>query len=410
MKSVKLSAFIRMDPKPFVCGILLSRIMETTIGGKNYFYAYCDYKTSNYVYPDDFNFENYANEYVSQLNSVSGYHNWEVVRSSEKRVRLEFKILCDIDNFSKNMLYDYIFKKTLSSDWALEENQNDEKKYFIRGFVEPRGSIDTTAKFIAQDYFYDSEKELKKCKILTDIMNIDINYANFNSRETQPQYVNDENKRNTQFRINLFYYANRIGFMNKYKAKVFENVYVTNPDQARSERNGILYYSVDVPTPRSADARFIAYLNYYTNNIYNQNITDSLLQRIRRDLGFSDSNTESENRNHLIIRTFDEVSPDKCACCGTTQTYTKNNGRQYFEIHHVVPFANGIETDNIANLVKLCPTCHRMMKKGSGQTEEQIAACKKFITEHEEIYEFTSSILDEEDKDRLAIKIQELLK
>ena len=76
----------------------------------------------------------------------------------------------------------------------------------------------------------------------------------------------------------------------------------------------------------------------------------------------------------------------------------------------MVSFANGSELDNIANLVKLCPTCHRMMKKGSGSVDDQINANKKFLEEHEEIYEFASATLNEEDIDKLAILIQQKLK
>ena len=294
-----------------------------------------------------------------------------------------------------------------TSDWALEEDENPSKASFIRGFVELRGSIDTTAKFIAQDYFYNSKKELKKSKILTDTMNIDIDYANFNARELQPQYVKNISKRNSQFRINLYYYANKIGFINKYKALVFENAYKSH---AKREENGIIYFDVKVPTPKKADATFISYLNYYTNNIYNREINEGLLADLRKQLGFTDKHIDKISRNKMIISMFDRISPDVCACCGTTKTYTKSNGKQFFEIHHVISFANGNELDNIANLVKLCPTCHRMMKKGSGNAEDQIKANKKFLKEHEEIFEFASATLNEEDIDELAKLIQKKLK
>ena len=50
------------------------------------------------------------------------------------------------------------------------------------------------------------------------------------------------------------------------------------------------------------------------------------------------------------------------------------------------------------------------MKKGSGSVNDQINANKKFLEEHEEIYEFVSAVLNEEDKDKLAILIQQKLK
>lgn len=407
MSVLKLSDFLKIDPKPFICGAFLSRIMEEDIDGKKYFYAYSDYRKSKFVYEDDFDFVSYVYEYKEQLNSVSGYHNWEVEKATNGAARLKFKVLCDIDNFGTNELYNYLFKMSTTSDWALEENENPSKAQFIRGFVELRGSVDTTARFIAQDYFYNSKKELKKSKILTDTMNIDIDYANFNARELQPQYVENISKRNSQFRINLFYYANKIGFINKYKALIFENAYKCH---VKKEVNEIIYFEVKVPAPKKVDATFASYLNFYTNNIYNREINEALLADLRKQLGFTNKHIDKVSRNKIIISTFDRISPDVCACCGATKTYTKQNGKQYFEIHHVVSFANGSELDNIANLVKLCPTCHRMMKKGSGSVDDQINANKKFLEEHEEIYEFASATLNEEDIDKLAILIQQKLK
>ena len=35
MSVLKLSDFLKIDPKPFICGAFLSRIMEEDIDGKN---------------------------------------------------------------------------------------------------------------------------------------------------------------------------------------------------------------------------------------------------------------------------------------------------------------------------------------------------------------------------------------
>lgn len=296
----------------------------------------------------------------------------------------------------------------MSSDWILEEEFNESKKSFIRGFIECRGSVDTTAKLIAQDYFYDNRMELKKALILTDMMDLPCEYANFNARDLQPQYVLGIQKRNTQFRINLYFYANRIGFLNKYKAKVFDNSYPHNGNYILDE---ITYFHIAVPTPRTNDS-FISYLNFFTNNIYEKLLNENTIKTLRSKLGFknvSETNNK-KRRNQTIISLYRELSEDKCAICGTEKTFlNKNTGRQHFEIHHVVSYTNGQECDNIANLVKLCPTCHDSLKRGAADKNTQIKSIIKILTEHPEIHEFAESYFMENDINDLAEKIWENL-
>lgn len=289
---------------------------------------------------------------------------------------------------------------------------NKQQKEFIRGFMESRGSIDTSRKFITQDYFYDNKLELKKSYILIDMMNLPIKYANFNMRELQPQFISGENKRNGQFRINIFYYANKIGFINKYKAKIFQNAYSIN-DSLIKFNDKILYYNVEVPTAKNNDLTFIKYLNFFSNNIYQQKLNTSTIAKLRERLGFDNSNynsTESNTRNRSLIELFNEISPDKCAICGRTITFkSKTTGRQYFEVHHVISYCNNREVDNIGNLVKLCPTCHQMLKRGLAPEDVQREAILKILKEYSEVYEFTSAYLGIDDVNELSKKIWSLL-
>ena len=406
MQAVKLKDFFRFEIKPFILGAFLSRIMECKDdNGNKYFYAYSNFRSSKAVFKDDFDLVHYSNELKNSLNKKSGYHNWCVEAVNQNGMELRFYILND-SNLSKTLFYKTLYQKVLSSDWALDEALNDSKKDFIRGFMELRGSVDTTAKLIAQDYFYSSRLELKKAQILTDLMNLPIRYANFNARNLQPQFISGENKRNAQFRINAFYYASVIGFLNKYKAQIFENSYHT---LGKSICNDVVFYSVNMPTSKNEDITFIKYLNFFTNNIYEKELTAEAIKTLRQELKF-DSESSKAKRNQSIITLFNDIAEDKCAICGTTTTFTnKNTGRQHFEIHHVISFHNGTEVDNIANLVKLCPTCHDMLKKNRAEKSIQVKAILKILHEHDEIFEFTSSYLGIDDINELADKIWTML-
>lgn len=60
----------------------------------------------------------------------------------------------------------------------------------------------------------------------------------------------------------------------------------------------------------------------------------------------------------------------RCECCGVRKTFARRSGGQYFEIHHLVPmsqqgsFSKSLDVD--ANVVCLCPSCHRMLHFGEG--------------------------------------------
>lgn len=408
MKRISVSEFLsKKEIKPFLYGAFLNRIMVEKSNDQSYFYAYTSFRTSKAVYKDDFDFISYSDEFIQSLNHYSGFYNWEKYIVKEQSMDLRFYLVNDL-KITKTQFYNLLYKKLLASDWVSEPEMNEEKKSFIRGFMELRGSVDTTAKLIAQDYFYNNNIELKKGQILTNLMDLPISYANFNARNLQPQYVSGENQRNAQFRINLMYYAHVIGFINKYKALVFSNSY---SHRGQKEIDNITYFYVDVPQKKDYDASFIKYLNFFTNYIYEKRLTPAAIRELRKKLGFTDSTPSTNaNRNRTIIELFNEIAEDKCAICGTTTTFASpKTGRQHFEIHHVISFKNGIELDNIANLVKLCPTCHDMLKKNAAPKDKQIKAILKILSEHTEVLEFAKSYLQSDDINEIAEQIWELL-
>lgn len=403
---VKMSDFLKLEIKPFVLGAFLSRIMTEQIGNQNYYFAYSSFKSSKYVYKNDFDIINYTQTYIDKLNKLSGHCNWIVKRVSNTFMEVRFYLLDDI-GLTKLTLYNTLYKKLLSSSFIFDEALNENKKDFIRGFLELRGSVDTTAKFIAQDYFYSSQIEIKKAQIFTDIMNIPLKYANFNMRNLQPQFVSGESQRNAQFRIHSFYYAKYIGFLNDYKAQVFSNAFKINESY---KIENIVYFNLNLPNSKSDDIAFIKMINFFTNNIYHKELSTLAIKELRKKLGLSESGQNEPKRNMSLIKLFNEISPDECAICGTKTTYTNpTTGRQQFEIHHMISFKNGEEFDNIANLVKLCPNCHAKLGKGSATKDQQIKAILKILHKHQEVFEFASSYLVIDDINDLSEQIWQML-
>ena len=385
----------------------MSRIIQEVRHNQKFFYAYTKFKTSKYVSKEEFNIVEYVKtSYIKELNYFSKVDNWEIIHLSDSSCELRFYLLNDL-NLTLEEFYKLLYKSLIQEKWINDSYLNQNAKSFIRGFFETRGSIDTSWKLIAQDYFYNNKNELKRALILIEMMNIPFIYCNFNPRDLQPQFVSGESKRNTQLRLNVYYYANKIGFLNKYKALIFKNTY------AKNIRNNtidfITYFDIEPPFSNKDDLTFIKYLNFFTNNIYEKKLNQNAVNLLRKKLGVNKKDLNDNKkiyRNQNIIELFKEYAKDICAVCETKTTFTsKNSNKQYFEIHHVISYFNDKELDNIANLVKLCPTCHAMLKKGVCIKQEQIAAIKKILNENHEIYEFTSSYLGIDDIDKLVEEI-----
>jgi len=407
--SIKLSDLLRFDIKPFLYGVLLSRIK--TNDNKDIpdsVYVYTDFRSSKAVNYTDFNFKKYSSKLREKYNNASGYKNWHIKRVTDSSMKLIFPIKNDL-NLDIIELNRSIYKKLLQENWLYTDDNilNESQKMFVRGFMETRGSFDLNSYF-SQDYYYNNRTELKRMQIFAEFMNIPINYLNFNPRELQKDYLRG-NKRNTQIRFNVFYYAKVIGFLNHYKALIFEKNY--SAFEKKHIKNNVIYFDVGVKRPNN-DTSFVNYLNFFTDNIYKQELTKEKVQHIRKNLGFdkNKNGNEKEIRSQTIVEIFDLITPDKCNLCGTTKTFTrKATGRQAFEIHHMIPFHQGKQYDNMANLVKLCSTCHDSLKRGRATKDEQVKNIITILHNNHSVYEYTSAALGVNDIHDLSAQIYNML-
>jgi len=396
---------LRFNIEPFLFGVLFSRIKKVD---DDFFCGYTSFKVSKALIQYDF--VELAEELVELYNVKSGYRNWIIHRVNKNRLKTDQEIALELRFYIRNnermsleTFNNLVYKKLMKSDWIYESGLNDSKKSFVRGFAETRGSIDLSAKFIAQDYYYENEMELKRILIFANQIEIPTQYLNFNPRETQP----NSKEKNTQFRINLFWYTYHIGFINRYKSEIFSNAYSQNISDTYSKDN-VIYSLVPIP-PMTDKVTFNKMLNFYNNNIFKRKLEESDINLLRNSLGFNKDSTTMPNRKQSIRIIFDNLEENKCACCGTTTTYTKPDGRQYFEIHHVISVHNEERYDNLGNLVKLCPNCHNSLKRSRAEKSTQIENIKKILLNKPEVFVYTSEALDEQNIEILSDKIWRLL-
>ena len=78
--------------------------------------------------------------------------------------------------------------------------------------------------------------------------------------------------------------------------------------------------------------------------------------------------TSSYKRNESIAKKAIAISKFKCDLDATHETFITKNGKPYMEAHHLIPInAQGdfnVGLDCEANIVSLCPTCHKMLHYG----------------------------------------------
>ena len=368
---MKVSEFLNNDNiSPLLLGAFYSRYIFSN--DNSTIYTEVSYKSSKFI-EDETLLIRSKNLLLFKLNNIcSPYSEWKDCtreRHVSPQIILRFNLDNDL-NLSKDNFYNRLNVKILSQDFIYDNDLNENKKMFIRGFAESRGSIDTTRPLLAMDYFYNSLNEVKRARMLYDYFNVPFSVLNFNPRELQNDYVTGRRKRNTQLRFNLFWYVRNIGMLNDYKIAIISKVY-NNISYNRTEGNVKYFDAPEILHSRKDTFDFM--LRYYSNNIFNKQLSDFEVENLRKELNFDNNKEETTFKRDLsLIELIRINTPDECSACKTTQTYIhKNTGKQYFEYHHVISLGKNHELDDEDNIVKLCPNCHKSLKRGSSPEYEQ---------------------------------------
>ncbi|QBQ07614.1 Type II restriction modification system endonuclease [Spiroplasma gladiatoris] len=231
---------------------------------------------------------------------------------------------------------------------------NDFKIYVFVGLFGLRGSVD----FSRNLYAVDLKKQVATetyCKnifyLLTSIEGLE--QLNFNFRDLQPEYIGGK-KRDDQIRINLkYFYENfykEIRKINTYKADIIE----FNRDLFINKSTSSLFNN-----------QFIERMMFYIKAAFSKeySFADDI-ENLRKKLNLEIK--PSLKRNTSIVVYAKALLPDICYGCYEKYKvidrtfYYRNSENLYLEIHHVISFSNG-EVDQIDNLVKLCPACHKAL-------------------------------------------------
>ncbi|WQR67712.1 HNH endonuclease [Helicobacter pylori] len=409
-----VSHFLNDNIDPFNLGVLLSRFQIKN----GCIYGVCSYRASKFI-PG---YEESKAQVLNALNTLSAHPIWQSNQESVTKIKGTFVFILENDlNLDENAFYKKLLNLLIDNDFFnrshLTNSMIPNQQRFLSGFFESRGSIDTQRNFLTLDYFFHSPLEFKKFHYLIDHFTIPSEALNFNFRELQPEHAQGINQRNAQFRIYLDWYLYHIGLFNPYKARIAEHVFKTT----LVYDNG--YYKLSyLPRTEYHGNGFIERAHFYLKNVYQQDLDDKSIEKLRERLGFI-QDSEEFRRDSKIISFYRLSTPNVCnACCDDYDIkersfislplyqITQRSDSYYTEIHHVISLGKDKELDVLENLAKLCPTCHRALRKGASAEEFQKRLIRKILKRNKDNLEFAKLRFETDDFLTLIDKVYESLK
>jgi|GEM_PF-694874 len=334
----------------------------------NYFFVRSVYRKSQECTPSEA--EMSTNNRLLNDQSKLPFHN----ESSAKVGRHVLKIKKSAEITNRQQFFDALYKQ-IQMKRLTEDPKNFERDLIISLFA-LRGSIDPKFNYFAVDVLKENQSKeylFQLFNLLTSIS--DIKQLNLNFRELQEQYVTGKVRRNTQIRVNLrwFYdrYRHDLETLNIYKYRILET------------HHGLIK---TFNTQQTLKPQFIERMMFYIDTVYESlskqrhiSIMKGKVEEYRSILDFSDpmENQEMFRRSHSIRQLAVALLPDECVGCKDDYPLEKrtfkyrDSDRYYLEIHHVIPFSTDKSGDQLENLVKLCPACHRALTKGRAEEEYQ---------------------------------------
>lgn len=407
---MKVSEFLDSDNiPPFLLGAFYGRYEFTK--DNSFIYTYSSYRNWTKVYNNRELCDKSKISFLTQLNEIcKPYSFWEKGSKKYPKTDIVFHLENDL-NISKDNFFNKLNRKIINADFIYENELTQNKKMFLRGFSELRGSLDRNRHLLTMDYIKNSQPETKRVRLLIDYLNVPVNVVNYNFREFQPDYKAGK-KRETQLRYNVFWYAQNIGFINEYRIAAF----TANFNYTAIKKDGLITYFMCAQPLESDNTTFENRVDYYSHNVFDKKLTSSDLAKFKALIGISDVSNEKFKRDISIVNYVRYFTPDVCVCCCDdfdikNRTHIEvATGRPHFEIHHMISVGNVKELDDVDNLAKICPACHASLGRGSADEQTQKSNIRKIFAHKSNILEFCKSYFDEQNEETVVDLVWKALK
>lgn len=369
---MKISEFLNKNIETLL--IAFFNVKKTDCGD---FLIQSNYRSSKFA-----NLE--KNSYIETASSLT--EKYEISFLAEDNNKINSLIKND-NNISLDVFFSMLYSAIIRRIKEVDEDYPLDKEIALAIFI-LRGSADFSVGYYSVDIIDHNYNYLDNLfKIILSSEEL-VHRLNLNFRELQPQYIQNINKRRPQIRINLrWFYDNCIDDIrqvNSYKADILNN----NKEKLGSLKE---YHS------------FEDRLIFYKTKLLGRDLDNQEVQLIKKSFKFTSNKLKAkdsrtyENRNQKIVFFAKEVFDDICVGCSNNYDIDdrsfrmKKNNRYYFEINHVISFANK-NVDVLDNLVKLCPTCHRALTPGRAKEKYQKDIIANMINSRKEVLNFVTSL------------------
>lgn len=410
---MKVSEFLNQSTviPPLLLGAFYGRFEITP--DNSCIYTYSAYRNSTHTLDNRPLWAQSRIDYIRQLNKkCEPYCEWKF-RDDKKYGHSD--IIFSLENdvgYNRTTFFNLLYRKIITTDFVFSETLTKEKRLFIIGFCELRASVDKKYRYLSMDYRSHSKSEVKRLRLLIDNFNVPSTVLNFNFREFQQQFIDGTAHRDTQLRIDPLWYMKTIGFINNYKA---ENFRVNFPNTGVQIDDDIKTFNTDFRVD-TADTTFESRVAFYANNVFDrrEHLTAIDLHRFHDLIGRNRNNEFS--RDSGLAYAFRIATVEQCACCYDIYDrearvhIVPSTGLYNFEIHHMISVGQVEELDVYDNLVKLCPECHRKLRRSGDTENNQKNMIIKILNEKPNVKEFCETFFNETDFNTLVDNIWRHLK
>lgn len=252
---------------------------------------------------------------------------------------------------------------------------------------------------------------------------------NLNIRTIQSKAANKKSVKNWQMRFKLDWFWKECG---KYLKSINFYKYEIIAENERNIRQSFSKNRINDNYKKSSDnLYFILKFNAHPDNAGKHVIwDDELRNKWKRETSLVAREHFSSGKKARKASVKDIASdslPDYCFGCHNKydrkdRTFKTRNGKWYFELHHVISFANGNKKKDEANkdvdvpmnITKLCPVCHDALSSRRGTDEVEKKIIRNILTDAESnlTLRFVSEYLeiDRGDIESLVEGVMKLLK
>lgn len=367
--------------------LLIFSYMNMTKEKPSYFEFSSSYKSSKAVVLT----EEMIEENISALKNILQINDNLCLRigKDHNNATHYYRIEKNSDIDTKQKFFDYLYK-LIQLQRVNIDDETFKTTLLLNTFL-PRGSIDLSRAYITVDIYrtnYISDKNIVNTKYFSSLIQlllscVDSRLLNLNFRELQEDFHNNNKKRNTQIRINKNW------FFQTFTMEILNyNIYKYNI----LEKNHLFFDETKL-----RDNQTIFRSNSYLSNIAGKNLSANEIQILKTKYNFISSDTS--RRNTSIIKLAKLSLPEECICCKDEYSINdrtfkyRNSDMYYLEIHHVISFANN-SVDELDNLVKICPSCHRALSKNRAEEKYQKKLIKNILINDPKKYNYISIYID----------------